>query len=337
MPESDLNLDARATESASPKPPGRTGLDALAPGQPGYSEYCFGRDALLDAAALAQSREGIVSAALLYRAAAVLFLKAHERRQTLAPSNSATSNSATSNSATSNSATSSAPGWLDLPAASAFFEPLDSERRQRLLDVLRPDGEATLATLGTSGLEPLMLPLRRLALELAEPLEQQADAVRRRRTARWLRRALSGTALVLAITWAMFAIFGRRNLARDATVSASSAEPSVRANPRALVDGDRKNLGFHTQKGHGESVTIDLGAIRSVRSVEIFNRFDCCQNRALPLRLEASTDGVTYELIGRQRETFTFWKVALPSKLVRFLRLTDEGTNFFHLAEVEVY
>lgn len=253
----------------------------------------------------------------------MLFGKAHERRHATPAASSASS---------------SGPGWFDLPAAKAVLEPLDPELRQRSSDVFAlADGEAKLATLGPSELDALLVPLKQLALELAEPLERDADVVRRRHAARWLRRSLAWGAFVFGMAWVSFGIFGRRNLARDALVTTSSAEAKVRANPRALVDGDRKNLGFHTQKGRGESATIDLGAIHPVRSVEIYNRFDCCQNRALPLRLEVSTDGVTYELVDRRTEAFTLWKVALPSKPARFLRLTDEATNFFHLAEVEVY
>jgi F5/8 type C domain len=160
--------------------------------------------------------------------------------------------------------------------------------------------------------------------------------VRWRDAARWLRRALVGV-LALAVAWSLYGVFGRKNLARNAAVITTSAEARVRANPRALVDGDRKNLGFHTQKGRDQAATIDLGTIRTIRSVEIYNRFDCCQTRALPLLVEVSTDGAAFEAIARRTETFTLWKVSLAAKPVRFLRLTDEGNNFFHLAEVEVY
>jgi hypothetical protein len=143
--------------------------------------------------------------------------------------------------------------------------------------------------------------------------------------------------LALAAAWGVYGALARENLALNALVTASSAEAYVRANPRALVDGDRKNLGFHTRKGSGESATIDLGALRNIHSVEIYNRFDCCQNRALPLRVELSSDGVSYATVARRTQSFTYWKVELPSTQARFVRLTDEGTNFFHLSEVEVY
>lgn len=322
MSKNNVTFDEHAAASALPSTHERAVPDGFAPGAPGYSEYCFGRRALLDAAALAQSHEGTVSATLLYRAAARLFGTAHERWQMRAPA----------------SAVIACTPWLELPATRAVLESLDAERRQRVRDILElAEGEATLATLDTQALEDLLAPLRRLALELAEPLERATAPMRQRQTARWLGRTLAWTALAVAITGALFGIFGRKNLARNAVVVTSSAEPQVRANPRALVDGDRKNLGFHTRKGRGESATIDLGESYPVQSIEVYNRFDCCQSRALPLRLEVSTDGITYAVAERRREPFTFWKVTLPSKSVRFLRLTDEGTNFFHLAEVEVY
>lgn len=300
---------------------GRAPLD-FGPGQAGYAEYECARSALLDAEALVQSREGTISAALLYRAAIVLFGKAHHLRESL-------------------EAESPAPerrGRLDSQAIQAVFERIGPERRERLERILAlTDGEATLAQLEGADQQNAVVDLQSVALELAQPLERDATQLKTRLALGRLRHLLPwllGVSVGLAVLWNVFA---RTNLALHSEVSTTSGEPNVRANPRALVDGDRKNLGFHTKKGRGETATIDLGSIQPIQSVEIYNRYDCCQNRAVPLRLEVSTDGVAYEKVARRTDTFSFWKVSLSAKPVRFLRLTDEATNFFHLSEVEVY
>jgi hypothetical protein len=297
--------------------------ERFGPGQAGYSEYVFGRSALLDADALSQSNEGAASAALLYRAAIALFGRAHELRQSPG---------------TERQEPEARPGQLGAQPARAALEPLGPEQRNRMEHVLAaPDGEAALAKLGLAELQDVLVALRQVALALAQPLERDAVHARTRQALGRLRRALPWLLATVVASIVLFKTFTRTNLAKHAVVTTTSGESNVRANPRALVDGDRKNLGFHTEKRRGEAATIDLGTIQPVDSIEIYNRFDCCQSRAVPLHVQVSTDGVTYETVGRRRDTFSFWKVSLTAKPVRFVRLTNEGTNFFHLSEVEVY
>jgi F5/8 type C domain-containing protein len=312
------NLFARIRRSPSQEERERFG-----PGQSGYSEYAFGRSALLDAEALSQSNEGVVSAALLYRAAIVLFGRAHELRRA---------------SGQESGQPEGCPGAPDSQPTQAGLEALSPERRERVQHVLAvPNGEAALATLEPADLLDVLVALRNVALSVAQPLERAAVHARTRQALRRLRHALPWLIAIFVGSGVLWKTFTRTNLAKHSVVSTTSAESNVRANPRALVDGDRKNLGFHTKKGRGEAASIDLGAIQLIHSIEIYNRFDCCQGRAVPLRVDVSTDGITYETVGRRKESFSFWKVSLTGKPVRFLRLTDEGTNFFHLSEVEVY
>jgi hypothetical protein len=220
----------------------------------------------------------------------------------------------------------------------AVFDALAPECRARVERVLAlPDGEATLATLEGADLQEALIDLRRVALELAYPLERSATRVQTQLALRRLQRLLPWLLAVGIGASVLWSLFARTNIARHSVVTTTSAEPKVRANPRALVDGDRKNLGFHTRKGRGEAVTIDLEAIQPIQTVEIFNRYDCCRNRAVPLRLEVSADGITYETVARRTDSFGSWKVPLSARPARFLRLTNESNNFFHLSEVEVY
>jgi F5/8 type C domain-containing protein len=309
----------------------RARREGFAQGRAGYSEFALGRAALLDARALAASLDGIGPALLLFRASVRLFERAHEKR------------AGDSGSAPIEPHLAGAPGATAapsvVPALSAALQQLTPEQRRAIDAALDAQaGESALARLGDAERRDLLPLFERLALELGEPLELEADRVRRVEAGHWMRRSLLMIVAIVAAGWLGFAVFGRKNLARDKAVVTSSAEPKVGvAAPRCLVDGDRKNLGFHTLKLPGQFATIDLGRVETIHSVDVYNRFDCCQARAIPLRLDVSTDGVTWTTLGRKTETFALWSVHVPSTPARFVRLTGEGNNFFHLSEVEVY
>ena len=84
-------------------------------------------------------------------------------------------------------------------------------------------------------------------------------------------------------------------------------------------------------------MTIDLGNAWRIKRVDVYNRVDCCMNRAIPLRLEVSRDGKSYRTIAEQTVVFYVWKVRFDATEVRYVRLTRLGQSLFHLAEIEVY
>lgn len=82
---------------------------------------------------------------------------------------------------------------------------------------------------------------------------------------------------------------------------------------------------------------VDLGTPRSVGTVVIGNRTDCCSERLADFDIDVSNDGVNWT-IARQvfgavgaRSTHTIGRQA------RFVRIRLRGTNYLSLAEVEVY
>jgi len=103
------------------------------------------------------------------------------------------------------------------------------------------------------------------------------------------------------------------------------------------VDGDRSNLGFHSAGDTNPSVIIDLGKVETVSRVVVFNRADCCQERAVPLLVESSRDGLAYQRLGERTKVFFRWDVDVPRVPARYVRLTLERLGTFHLSEVEVY
>jgi hypothetical protein len=288
-------------------------------GDPGWAEFALGRAALSDAHQLAESRDGASAALILYRSAALLFAQAHAARQ--------------------------APRADDLPAADsaqvqqtrAALAALPTEQRALIEQGLAATGEASLARLPDAERPLALKGMRAIAQALGDSLEVEALQVRRIRAMQRTRVGLVAALLLGAVLWTVVKLTWHPNLARGKAVVVTSAERGVRARPRALVDGNRRNLGFHTEKRQAQSATIDLGEVKVIHSVEVYNRVDCCRARAVPLRLELSLDGVEYTTIERQTTPFLSWKVKVPEVPARFVRLSHEGNTFFHLAEVEVY
>ncbi len=294
---------------------------AFAPTDPGFRSFELGISALKDAQQLGNSQAGGGSALLLYRSAIRLLVRVSMlRRRAIAtvegPSSEVWARAA------------ELPDW---PGSTLGGEWLER-------GVVDDGGEAYLATLSAVEREHALVGLRALAEHFAVPLAEAAFGARRRRS---LRRMLSGLALLVggAVVWGVVAAATRRpNLALHRPVSVSDRDPTFGVDPEQVVDGDRSNLGFHTSSRANTTLVIDLGAVKSLSRVVVFNRADCCQERAGPLSLQLSTEGNDYETVGRQTGTFFEWTVPLPaSTKARYVRVVHESKDFFHLSEVEVY
>ena len=131
---------------------------------------------------------------------------------------------------------------------------------------------------------------------------------------------------------------GRCNLALHRPVVMSSVYAGdVGHDPSLLVDGDTSNLGFHTDRGGHQYVTIDLGTVQSVHKVVVYNRADCCADKAVPLRIEVSKDGKAFQRVAMRKTTFDVWKATFSAVDARYVRLTSLRGDYFHLAEVQVF
>ncbi|MBN2574817.1 MAG: hypothetical protein JXP73_09650 [Deltaproteobacteria bacterium] len=93
---------------------------------------------------------------------------------------------------------------------------------------------------------------------------------------------------------------------------------------------------FHTTVMQDPSVEIDLGDEHLVRAVRVDNRADCCQERALPLNVEA-WDGSAWRLIAQRRSAFTVWRHDVAPVRARRIRFRRLGTGYFHLKRVSIY
>ena len=202
--------------------------------------------------------------------------------------------------------------------------------------VVAPTGDLALAEVPKPEQASLLKNMVRLGLTLFGPLDEVRYGAARRRMRR-RSRVLFGAALgLLALGLGLWRALAAPNLAFQQSVVA--VDTTADLDPRLLVDGDKLNLAFHSTRRRDPYVTIDLGKVHRVSRIEIFNRPDCCQERAVPLDVQLSVDGKNFSTI--RREKHSFFELTVRTKQptpARYVRLQHVGTEYFHLSEVEVY
>ena len=232
--------------------------------------------------------------------------------------------------------------WSAAGEVSAIRELLSSltvNQQAALKNCLGQDAELSLLDLDSNRRGEIALCLDRAEQCLTVPLDH-ADKQRRRTKIRsWIR---VGTVAAVALFCLEF--FGPKlsrlsraqNIAlhRPTEVSSMSGEGTHGAE---LVDGITDNLGFHTNSEPNPYVVIDLGASRRFDKIVVFNRADCCQERAIPLSVDVSDDGTTFRNIANRYAIFEEWTVKGLHEKGRYVRFQLKATQYFHLAEVEIY
>jgi hypothetical protein len=96
------------------------------------------------------------------------------------------------------------------------------------------------------------------------------------------------------------------------------------------------NIFFHTDQEASPWIEFDLGTVTPVHSISVGNRQDCCRERAVPLAVELSTDGVTWTQAARRDAQFDTWSETFAPQPARFVRLRALRSTFLHLASVEI-
>jgi hypothetical protein len=296
---------------------------AFSSSDPGFGEFELGLAALRDGNQMASSEGGREPALLLLRSAIRLFARAMVLRRGHAGSDAQW-----------------AEVWsiaTNLPAWPAVQGSLQQAATAQVVDAITND-EPYLATLSPSARKALLASMTAFAKRLAAPLEHDATLVPR---IQWKRRRRLGAVslfFVALLAWSIVALTRQQNLASNRPVVVSDRDSTFGVDPMHAVDGDRTNLGFHTTYRADATMTIDLGAVKPLHRVDVYNRVDCCQERAVPLALQVSNDGRQYRTLSHTKHKFDLWSVPLPSGTsARFVRLLRERTGIFHLSEVEVY
>jgi hypothetical protein len=138
-------------------------------------------------------------------------------------------------------------------------------------------------------------------------------------------------ALLLAGTYPLWS--ERRDLARDRPWTASSIALKCDAATRNC-GGGRTAVFFHTLAEANPWWQVDLEASVPVGYIKILNREDCCGDRALPLRVEVSQDGLTWRRVAQRTKNFTEWEAQWPQVNARYVRLRVLRTSALHLEHV---
>jgi len=160
-----------------------------------------------------------------------------------------------------------------------------------------------------------------------------ADAPRRRVEAlliqRWLRVMAVLIVLALLAVGLRFAIRGK-NVLEGKPFAVSSSWTGCSSDPSC--DGV---LLFHTNNENEPWVIFDLLKPTTIHEIDVTNRLDSYQDRAVPLVAELSTDRQHWKEVGRRADAFTTWTVRFPATSARYIRLKVARVSTFHLKSVE--
>jgi hypothetical protein len=139
---------------------------------------------------------------------------------------------------------------------------------------------------------------------------------------------------------------GRGNIALGKPAQQSSTSQWSKPNDsQGGVDGQKTgSFGFHTNAETSPWWQVDLGASCALDQIVIYNRLDCCSERAATLQILISNDGGTWQTLythnGAPFGGVTDNRpliVNATGRAARFVRLQLTANAYFHLDEVEIY
>lgn len=171
------------------------------------------------------------------------------------------------------------------------------------------------------------------ASTFANALIAELDAPQRRvdriSLQRWLRLGLAGLA-VLVIAYGLRVWALGPNLVEHKPWRTSSAYSGCTASSPC------EGIFFHTNQEDNPWIEFDLQGVKPVKRVEVANRPDCCEDRAVPLIVEVSTDQKNWTEVAKRETDFTTWTASFPKKTARYVRLRVPRATQFHLKDVVV-
>jgi len=175
-----------------------------------------------------------------------------------------------------------------------------------------------------------------LASFLAGAIEMRTPrAVRLERT---LRKAVVVTVALFALGEGVMLLPKSASLALHASVVSSSRRPDS-GPPQDLTNGKiEAGTAFATKDEADPWVTIDLGPPARVSEVTLVNSEDHLAD-SLPLRVETSSDGTTWDAAGEQTKPFSPAEpgvLTFTARSARFVRIHGHHGGAIYLNEVEV-
>jgi hypothetical protein len=82
---------------------------------------------------------------------------------------------------------------------------------------------------------------------------------------------------------------------------------------------------------------VDLGAVKSIGEVVLYNRTDCCSERLANFEIMLSSTGTNWQTVVTVDGQASVRTARTINASGRFLRVQLRGTNYLSLAEVQVY
>jgi len=163
----------------------------------------------------------------------------------------------------------------------------------------------------------------KFAAALVAEVDVPKKRVERVRLQRGLRLGLAGVTLLL-VAYGVRALILGPNLV--------SGKPFKTSSDWHLCPCD--GVFFHTNREDNPWMEYDLGKPTAFHRLEIKNRVECCEDRAVPLIVETSNDHVKWTELARRDEVFSTWTVTFPKKTARYLRFRVPRVTELHFAEV---
>jgi hypothetical protein len=294
--------------------------------QPGWAEYDAARHAREGVVQIGETGQSSWAVLLLERTAASLLLRAHAARAAI----------------TIGAGPLVEADWESvrkIPVIQEAWNNLSAVQVSALVEALGPEGDQSTAHLPIQQRKSFALGLHNFVKTLAEPLEFEANRLGRALFARYARVAIAVVSAIIVVSgfinW-LGARFEKPNIALHRAVEVSSQYPGAGEDHTLLVDGDRTNLGFHTNCEGPQFAIVDLGAAHKIDKVVVYNR-DEFPERAVPLYLEVGSDRQNFKQVAVKKEPFDKWAATGLGATGRYIRLRNTPPNCFHLAEVEVY
>ena len=295
------------------------------PEQPGWTEYDAARHARDGVVQIGETGQSSWAVLLLERDAASLLLRAHAAREKVALSGGPFDEA----------------DWERLRTVAVISEAwsnLSAVQVSCLTAATGNDADHALSALPAVQRKTFAIGLHEFVAAIAEPLEFEANRLGRALFARYSRAAIAAVVVLgvlgLVGNW-ISARFEKPNIALHKHVDISSQYPGEGTDHQLLVDGDRTNLGFHTECQGGWAL-IDLGASTKFDKIVVYNRAEFPE-RAVPMIVEVSDDRQAFKQIAERRETFDKWSASGLKAQGRYVRLRNTSSNCFHLDEVEIY
>jgi hypothetical protein len=227
----------------------------------------------------------------------------------------------------------------EAPVAELAGEHLTEAERASCAALLARDAFADEA-LPAERLEAELASLRALALRLQQELVPGDALVRRL----WLvRTARLAAVLAAAALLAGLAMLSARRLVLGPDLSQGkpwrTSSTALTCEPMRRFCGSNEtatDIFFHTAEEDFPWLELDLGTEQKVGRVELVNRTDCCQARAVPLAVELSSDRTQWKVVATRNEQFQSWTAVFSPASARYVRLRVLRRSVLHLEAVSV-